>query len=177
MVFPSAQLHSMNPSEFHLQLSTMKKPVVVDVWADWCIPCKTSKPILESLSKEFASSVEFLTVNADESPEIIDQFRIKGIPTVLIFEHGELTARITGAKDQVTYRNVFASLAQGKQIEVKVTSIDRIIRIGTALVFVMISLLTSTWILIPLSGLLAFWAVYDRCPVWKALTRRTQKTM
>jgi thioredoxin len=166
----------MDYTEFRLLLDTLKEPLVVAVWADWCIPCKTTKPILESLATEFAGSVEFLTINADESPEIIQHYGIRGIPTVLILEQGELTARITGAKDQEIYRDVFASLAQGKQIEIKVTSIDRMIRIGTAIVILMVSLLTSTWIWIPLSGLLAFWGLYDRCPVWKALSGRIKRT-
>ena len=71
--------------------------VVVDVWAPWCGPCRTMAPILDGLASEFAGQVEFGKLNADNEPGLAGQFRVEGIPTLLLFHRGRLVDRVIGA--------------------------------------------------------------------------------
>lgn len=70
---------------------------IVDVWAPWCAPCRTMAPILDALSNEFAGQVEFGKLNADNEPGLAGQFRVEGIPTLLLFDRGRLVDRVVGA--------------------------------------------------------------------------------
>lgn len=76
--------------------------VLVDVWANWCGPCKMLTPVLEQLSGEM-KEVKFFKVNVDENGELAQQFRIASIPTVMIFKDGEVVDKMMGfrPKNQV----------------------------------------------------------------------------
>ena len=71
--------------------------VIIDVWAPWCGPCRTMAPILDGLAHEFAGQVAFGKLNADNEPGLAGQFRVEGIPTLLLFDHGRLIDRVIGA--------------------------------------------------------------------------------
>jgi len=72
-------------------------PVVVDFWAEWCIPCRYMHPIIEYLAKKYIGKVKFARINVDYYPDIARQFMIMGVPTFLIFKNGKLVDRIVGA--------------------------------------------------------------------------------
>jgi thioredoxin 2 len=72
-------------------------PVVVDMWAPWCGPCRIVSPALEQLSREFAGKVKLVKVNVDEAPKLSQRFTIQAIPTLLLFRGGEVIARQAGA--------------------------------------------------------------------------------
>ncbi len=73
-----------------------EKLVVVDFWADWCMPCKMLTPILEKLEEEF-KDVVFAKVNTDENPNLAFKFGIFSIPTVIMFYKGEIVNSFIGA--------------------------------------------------------------------------------
>ena len=73
------------------------EPVLVDFWAEWCGPCKQIGPALEELSEEHADKLKIVKVNIDENPETPGKFGVRGIPTLMIFKDGELTATKVGA--------------------------------------------------------------------------------
>ena len=56
---------------------------MIDFWAPWCMPCKSTKPILEKLAQEYSDKVEFMPIDADTSREVLEHFQVIGIPTVL----------------------------------------------------------------------------------------------
>ena len=72
-------------------------PVLVDLWAPWCGPCKMVTPILEDLARQRAGQLKVVKVNVDDSPGIAARYQVQGIPTLLLFNDGKLTARQTGA--------------------------------------------------------------------------------
>jgi thioredoxin 1 len=160
----------MNKIEFQQKISSSEKPIVVDFWATWCGPCMMTKPILDKLGKEYAEKVEFLPINADDSREILEQFRVFGIPTVITIRNGKEVGRVTGAQNEAGYRMMFEALAQGKEVKVPLTTFDRMLRLGAGGLFIMIGISTSNWLIAGIGGILAFMGIYDRCPIWQAVT-------
>jgi thioredoxin 1 len=160
----------MDKIEFQQKISTSEKPIVVDFWATWCGPCMMTKPILDKLGKEYAEKVEFLPINADDSREILEQFRVFGIPTVITIRNGKEVGRVTGAQNEAGYRMMFEALAEGKEVKVPLTTFDRMLRLGAGGLFVMVGISTSNWLVAGIGGILAFMGIYDRCPIWQAVT-------
>jgi thioredoxin 1 len=160
----------MNKIEFQEKLSVSEKPIVIDFWATWCGPCMMTKPILDKLGKEYAEKVEFLPINADDSREILEQFRVFGIPTIITIRNGKEVGRITGAQNEAGYRMMFEALAEGKEVKVPLTTFDRMLRLGAGGLFIMVGMSTSNWLVAGIGGILTFMGIYDRCPIWQALT-------
>ena len=73
-------------------------PTMVDFWAEWCGPCKAIAPVIESLAEEYAGKVRVGKLNVDENPKTATRYSIRGIPTLLIFNNGEVQEQIVGAQ-------------------------------------------------------------------------------
>ncbi|WP_067077989.1 thioredoxin [Methanoculleus horonobensis] len=71
--------------------------LVIDVWAEWCGPCRMVAPVVEDLARDFAGRVTFGKCNVDENPKIASSFSITAIPTLLFFANGMLVDRVVGA--------------------------------------------------------------------------------
>ena len=160
----------MNLTQFQNKISSTDKPIVVDFWAPWCMPCKMTKPILESLGKEFADKVEFLPINADHSRDVLEHLKVIGIPTVLTIRNGEAVGRVTGAQNESVYRAMFDALAEGKEVRVPLSPLDRMLRLGAGVLLVMYGVSSSNWLLLGIGAIVSFLGVYDRCPIWRAIT-------
>jgi thioredoxin 2 len=77
-------------------------PVLVDLWAPWCRPCRTMAPLLEELSRQRAGRLKVVKVNVDGHPEVSDRHQVQGIPTLLLFRDGRLIDRQVGAAPAAT---------------------------------------------------------------------------
>lgn len=73
-------------------------PVVVDFYADWCMPCRALAPEMETLSERWAARARFVKVDVDRAPELSQRYGVTSIPTVLLFRDGEVRASTRGAK-------------------------------------------------------------------------------
>ncbi len=73
------------------------KPVVVDFWAEWCGPCKQISPALEEIAEEMSGEVTVAKINIDENPQVPGKYGVRGIPTLMIFQDGQVTATKVGA--------------------------------------------------------------------------------
>ncbi|MBK8781427.1 MAG: DUF2892 domain-containing protein [Anaerolineales bacterium] len=166
----------MNTSEFQQKISASSELIVIDFWAPWCRPCMVTKPILEKLAKEYAGKVEFLPINADDSREILEQFRIFGIPTVISLRNGKEAGRITGAQNETNYRAVFEALSTGREMQTSLTQFDRMLRLGAGALFIMVAISTHNWIAGGIGSVIFFMGIYDRCPIWKAVTGFFKRT-
>ena len=90
-------LVDVDAGEFDQAIAESSIPVVVDLWAPWCGPCKTIAPALEQLARERAGSLRVLKLNVDEAPEISDRLGVRGIPTMVLYDKGIEVARQVGA--------------------------------------------------------------------------------
>jgi thioredoxin 1 len=72
--------------------------VLVDFWATWCGPCRMVAPILSELAEEYSEQLKIVKVNADEEPDLLDRFGISSIPTILVYNNGEVVKTIVGAR-------------------------------------------------------------------------------
>jgi len=88
----------LTSATFDETVNSSLSTVVVDLWAEWCGPCKQITPILEELAAEYADELMITKVNVDENPEIAVRFGVQSIPTLLVIDGGELQKKIVGAK-------------------------------------------------------------------------------
>lgn len=86
-----------NNDEFVAKVINSTKPVLVDFWAEWCGPCKQLAPLVEEASEEFKDSLSVCKMDVDNNRETAAKYGIRSIPTLMIFENGELVGTEIGA--------------------------------------------------------------------------------
>ncbi|MBN9645940.1 Thioredoxin [Terrisporobacter petrolearius] len=93
----------VNNSQFYNKIRTSDKLVVMDFFATWCGPCKMLAPIFESLSNEMSDKVDFAQIDIDRSLEVVEEYKIVSVPTMIIFKNGKEVQRIVGfvPKEQI----------------------------------------------------------------------------
>lgn len=89
---------------FEKEIQATEKPVLVDFFAVWCLPCSVLSPILEKLEGEFEGKVIFAKVNVDMAPQSSQKYGINPIPTVILFKKGEPVGEFTGLKPESEIR-------------------------------------------------------------------------
>ena len=90
---------TVNESNFAAEVLNAAGGVVVDMYADWCGPCKMMAPVVEELS-ESMENVKFCKLNVDTAPHVAAQYRVMSIPTFLFFKDGELAGSVIGGMDE-----------------------------------------------------------------------------
>jgi thioredoxin 1 len=79
------------------------KPVVLDFWAEWCGPCRMVAPIIDELATEYDGNVAIGKVDVDDNDEIVSEYGIRNIPTILFFKSGQLVDKQIGASGKDTF--------------------------------------------------------------------------
>jgi thioredoxin 1 len=83
-------------SSFEAEVVQSEKPVLVDFWAPWCGPCRAIAPVVEELAGTFGDKIKFAKCNVDDNPVTPVKFGIKSIPTLILFDGGEIIDKVIG---------------------------------------------------------------------------------
>ena len=98
----SEQIFVVNLDDFEEKViqASQHKPILVDLWAEWCSPCRVIAPILEQLADEMEDEIGIAKIEVDEEDnmKIAGRYQVKGFPTLILFQHGEEQGRFSGAK-------------------------------------------------------------------------------
>jgi thioredoxin 1 len=83
---------------FDAEVLQNSKPVIVDYWAEWCGPCRMVAPVLEEIASEHGDKIDVVKLNIDENPTVTQRYQIMAIPTMGVFQNGQVVKQIVGAK-------------------------------------------------------------------------------
>ena len=87
----------ISDSSFDKDVLQAEGPVLVDFWAEWCGPCKMIAPVLEELAEEYGDKLKVCKVDVDANPETAPKYGIRGIPTLILFNNGDVAGTKVGA--------------------------------------------------------------------------------
>ena len=87
---------NLNDENFENEVLRSDKPVLVDFWAQWCGPCKMLSPVIEEIAEEYDGKIKVAKCNIDEEMQLAVQYGISSIPTILLFENGEIVKKSIG---------------------------------------------------------------------------------
>ena len=93
-----ADMKAVTDADFEAEVLKSEKPVLVDFWAEWCGPCRQVAPILSEIQAEHGDKIEIVKMNVDENPTVPAQYRVTGIPTMNVYQNGEVVKQIVGAR-------------------------------------------------------------------------------
>ena len=91
------QTRKVTDDSFETDVLKSNVPVLVDFWAEWCGPCKAIAPALEDLAKDMAGKLTVAKINIDENPGTPSNYRVRGIPTLILFKDGQVAATKIGS--------------------------------------------------------------------------------
>lgn len=83
---------------FATEVLASQKPIMVDFWAEWCGPCRAVSPILDQIATEHAEKIDVVKLDVDANPETAMKYQITSIPTMKVFQAGEVVKTVIGAK-------------------------------------------------------------------------------
>ena len=161
----------MKKLEFRRKIASHPRPIVVDLWAPWCAPCRAMQPALAEVSEKYHGKVDLLKINADDSPEVLIELGVMSIPTLVGFAQGGEILRRSGVQTKGMLDYFFSTtLNQIKPAIMPPAPAARIFRsvIGVSLLGLGYFLWQSPWVMV-LGGLVVFSAFYDRCPILQAI--------
>ncbi len=90
--------HEFTDASFKSEVLDSDKLTVIDLWAEWCGPCRMMSPLIEELSSEYAGKAVVGKLNVDDNPEVPSNYNVRGIPTFLFLKNGELVDKVVGAQ-------------------------------------------------------------------------------
>jgi thioredoxin 1 len=93
-----AVIGDVTDQDFEDRVLKSEEPVLVDFWAEWCVPCHMVSPVVEEIGQEKGESLRVAKLNIDENPEVTRRYGVMSIPTLMLFKDGEEKARMVGAR-------------------------------------------------------------------------------
>ena len=95
---------TLTQENFAQQVLQSPAPVLVDFWAEWCGPCKMIAPLLDELADEYDGKVKMGKVNVDEQQSLAAEYGVRAIPTLLVFQNGQVADQIVGARSKRDFK-------------------------------------------------------------------------
>ena len=90
-------IQTIDDAYFAKYIASTSAPVIVDFWADWCVPCKMVAPVLEELDKDYGETIKIAKLNIDFNPDTPVQYGVRSIPTLIFFKSGVDVGRAVGS--------------------------------------------------------------------------------
>lgn len=162
--------------DFWNRLRAADLPVVVDVGADWCPPCRQIEPHMERLAEEYEGRVEMWDVDSDEQPDVARALGVRGIPTLIVFQGDTEITRRVGAMPPNQLRELFEAALTGTPPDTVPTSaggrtksrlspLDRSLRLAAGLALLWFAWTRGqNWLLMLIGAIVVLSAVHDLLP-------------
>jgi thioredoxin len=93
-----ANIGEVNDQEFQTKVLDSETPVLVDFWAEWCVPCHMVSPVVEEIGQEKGERLNVVKLNIDDNPGATRRYGVMSIPSLILFKGGEEVARVIGAR-------------------------------------------------------------------------------
>jgi thioredoxin len=97
-------------ARFEEQVLACPLPVLLDVWAPWCVPCRGMEPVIQELAVSLSGRVRVAKLNLDRNPQSAARLRIQGVPTLIVFNGGHEVGRMVGARGKNELMRALANL-------------------------------------------------------------------
>src|SRR5436305_2937235 len=88
----------VSDQDFQSEVLSAAGPVLVDFWAEWCVPCHMVSPVVEEIARQFSSRMIAVKLNVDDNPQTARAYGVMSIPTLIVFKDGQEKARVVGAR-------------------------------------------------------------------------------
>jgi thioredoxin 1 len=96
-------------SNFEQEVLKSEQPVLVDFWAEWCMPCRLLTPTIEKLAKEYVGKVKIGKLDTDSNRDVSIKYGISAIPTVILFKDGQVAQKFVGLRQERDFRDALDS--------------------------------------------------------------------
>lgn len=100
----SENLVEFTDANFEQEVLKSKLPVLVDFWAEWCMPCRMLAPTIEKVAKDYVGKVKVGKVDTDANRDISIKYGISAIPTVILFKNGEIAKKFVGLRQEKEFK-------------------------------------------------------------------------
>lgn len=101
---------TLTAANFEAEVLKSSVPVLIDFWAEWCMPCKMIEPVVDQLASDYAGRLKVAKVNVDQESDLAGQHNIVSIPTILVYKDGKVVRQKVGAVPKHEIENLFKDL-------------------------------------------------------------------
>ena len=102
----SKNVVEFNDGNFETEVINSDQPVLVDFWAEWCMPCRMLAPTIDKIADAYAGKVKVGKVDTDSNREVAMKYQISAIPTVILFKNGQVAQKFVGLKQEKEFKEV-----------------------------------------------------------------------
>ena len=109
----SENVKEFTDQNFDNEVLQSNQPVLVDFWAEWCMPCRMLTPTIEKLAKEYSGKVKVGKLDTDANRDVAMKYSISAIPTVILFKGGQVVQKFVGLRQEKDFKEALDSTQQG----------------------------------------------------------------